>query len=279
MLLRAFVTFCLASIGVVVSSTAANADACSTSIGFLMPLATPGTYGIELANLTQTRVAGDFVVTLYSASASYELRLDGQLFDRRPKTAGPPMLSWVAAPAYFDVPGAAAIESAYVQPLEADGVQSTPCLFNHYRVRSRADIMSELYSQEPTLLDESDVAAANFSADSPITHATFRSQSPSPDCKQPYAEPRVLHAMSPPYPPSAIRDGASGMAMILLELDNAGKPLSAAVVKSANYDALDRAAEVAALTSSFAPQLFRCEPIGGSYVFRVDFSSNLSARH
>jgi len=262
---------CLTLLGVIVSSAAAEADVCSTTIAFVAPVGTPGTYAIELANLLRTTAPNDFRVTLFSANASYELRLDSQLFSRKVDAAVVPTLSWVSAATYFEMPGGAAVESAYVEPLGADGASTIPCVYNHYLVQSRAETIALPYYKQRTLLAESDAATVHYSKGVQLEHATFRADVSPPDCKQPYAEPKLLRANPPTYPELARRDGVTGMAQVLVELDNTGKPLSAAVAKSANNNDLDSAAELAALTSTYAPQLFRCQAIAGDYVFRAQF--------
>jgi len=96
---------------------------------------------------------------------------------------------------------------------------------------------------------------------------------PPPTCATPYRDATVTNAQMPDYPAIARRLGNTGTVVVIVGLSTAGAVSSASVLVSSGSPYLDAAALEAARKSRYAPQIFRCEPISGHYLFRADFSS------
>ena len=94
---------------------------------------------------------------------------------------------------------------------------------------------------------------------------------PRPACSQPYAEARTIDAVVPEAPEDAA--GLTGSAQVQVTLDDRGRVTDARIYLSTGFMALDRAAVDAARRSTYAPQVVDCEPLGGTYLFKVDFAS------
>jgi TonB family protein len=91
-------------------------------------------------------------------------------------------------------------------------------------------------------------------------------------CAQPYALASVVKAVEPEYPQTAKFAGASGTALIHVDVSEDGSVTHTSLFRSTGNQALDIAAIKAATNSSYAPALFRCTPIVGACLFKVDFT-------
>jgi TonB family protein len=90
-------------------------------------------------------------------------------------------------------------------------------------------------------------------------------------CKDPYADAQTDVAARLDYPAIAREMGQTGTAFVKVTLTDTGAVDSVALYRSSGSDYLDRAALNAAQQSHYRPQLFRCEPAPGSYLFRAQF--------
>jgi TonB family protein len=96
---------------------------------------------------------------------------------------------------------------------------------------------------------------------------------PSPlPCTQPFVPARI-HGVpaDAAYPAIARELGATGVVKIKVEIEADGSVWNAAVYESSGNALLDGSALRAALQSRYDPEVFRCEPEAGTYLFRVDF--------
>ena len=89
----------------------------------------------------------------------------------------------------------------------------------------------------------------------------------SSQCERPAI---AIKRVTPDYPKAA--NGATGLVQIKFTLNDKGELLSTSVYKSSSNAALDEAAENAARQSTYAPGYHECKPVGGSWLFTVDFS-------
>jgi TonB family protein len=92
---------------------------------------------------------------------------------------------------------------------------------------------------------------------------------PKPACSQPFAEARVVEPMQPVVPDDT--EAFEGIAQIAVTLDASGHVTNATIYRSTTDARYDRAAVVAARESTYAPAIDNCLPVGGTYLFRVDF--------
>lgn len=95
--------------------------------------------------------------------------------------------------------------------------------------------------------------------------------SPSPACSNPYVQAHVIDPISPDVPEDAA--GIAATAQVQVTLDDRGRVTDAHIYASSGTMSLDRAAVLAARRSTYAPQVVDCQPTGGSYLFKVDFTS------
>ena len=103
----------------------------------------------------------------------------------------------------------------------------------------------------------------------PNAVATGSPAPPRPACSVPNAPAHTINAAMPETP-----DGIAGLpatAQVQVTLDAAGRVTDVRIYRSANDQQLDRAALVAARTSTYAPALVECLPAGGTYLFTVEF--------
>lgn len=91
-------------------------------------------------------------------------------------------------------------------------------------------------------------------------------------CANPQADAAVRTAFPPELPEIARLQGTSGTAYLKIDLTPEGALANASIIQSSGSNALDQAALTAVRESSFAPEIHDCAPVGGSYVYVVDFS-------
>jgi TonB family protein len=92
-------------------------------------------------------------------------------------------------------------------------------------------------------------------------------------CTQPHADPQPKNLVQPDYPEIAREQGASGTAEVKLTLDATGAVLTASIAQGTGSKVLDDSAIAAAKSSTFTPEIDNCQPTGGTYLFRADFTS------
>lgn len=80
----------------------------------------------------------------------------------------------------------------------------------------------------------------------------------------------VLNAVPPDIPKSAYRANVSADALVTVGAD--GRPLKAKIVRSSGSGGIDDATIVAAMKSTYAPEMSNCKPKAGTYVFHVQTS-------
>jgi TonB family protein len=81
----------------------------------------------------------------------------------------------------------------------------------------------------------------------------------------------IIDAVPPDYPHSVSPATASGRVDVKVTLATDGNVLSAEVLRSSGSPQLDEATLRAARASRYTPELFRCVPAGGAYIFRAQF--------
>lgn len=101
---------------------------------------------------------------------------------------------------------------------------------------------------------------------------TEPSSPPAPACSNPNMEAKTIVAISPDQTSSGFATGTNVTAMIKVDLDSAGRVTGVSVYRSTGSLELDSAAMQAARESSYAPETRDCQPVAGSYLFKVEFS-------
>jgi beta-lactamase regulating signal transducer with metallopeptidase domain len=78
----------------------------------------------------------------------------------------------------------------------------------------------------------------------------------------------VINASAPDIPKSAYRAGATANALVTVGAD--GRPVSAKIVLSSGSKAIDSATIVAAMKSTYSPEVSNCKPKTDTYLFKVE---------
>ncbi len=99
---------------------------------------------------------------------------------------------------------------------------------------------------------------------------------PNGACAQPDSPANTIRVAQPVYPPVAIATRTTGIVDVLVSLDENGYARSVQVVKSTMHDsigarAIEQESIVAAAATTYAPDVVRCRPVAGHYVFTSDF--------
>jgi TonB family protein len=94
-------------------------------------------------------------------------------------------------------------------------------------------------------------------------------------CKNPYASARFdgLEGGRLDYPAMARIMGQTGTVLVKVSLTETGAVDGVAVYHSSRSSYLDQAALNAAQHAHYRPELFRCVPVPGAYLFRADFGA------
>ncbi|HLY02560.1 MAG TPA: M56 family metallopeptidase [Candidatus Cybelea sp.] len=83
-----------------------------------------------------------------------------------------------------------------------------------------------------------------------------------------YHDVTVINAPAPDIPKSASGIKASANALVTVGAD--GRPVSARIVLSSGSKVIDNATVVAAMKSTYSPEMSNCKPKAGTYLFRVE---------
>jgi TonB family protein len=95
------------------------------------------------------------------------------------------------------------------------------------------------------------------------------------DCSEPFREAAVQNQVTPDYPTIMRGSGAGAAAVAVTVALNGNGTLHDAWVKvSSGYAAFDAAALAAAKASTYSGARSYCQPVPGSYLFRVTFDPN-----
>ena len=79
----------------------------------------------------------------------------------------------------------------------------------------------------------------------------------------------TLQAVSPSAPDDAL--GVQATAQVQVTIDAGGRVTDTRIYRSTSNLSLDRVALDAARHSTYAPATVDCQPVGGTYLFTVDF--------
>ena len=105
---------------------------------------------------------------------------------------------------------------------------------------------------------------------SPLPSAPISSD-PSQACAIANGPAALINYVRPQYPDAARMEGASGTALVLVNVDAQGFNRSQRIFKSSGNAMLDQAALTAARNSTYQPAFAQCTPVPGQYLFRADF--------
>lgn len=90
------------------------------------------------------------------------------------------------------------------------------------------------------------------------------------DCAQPFVPASTVRAAYPNITMQQQQEGLSGVIHVEIDLDPKSTIVAASVASSTS-PLLNEDALAAARTSTFQAPTYRCRPMGGSYIFTVEF--------
>ena len=106
-----------------------------------------------------------------------------------------------------------------------------------------------------------------------ISQPALPTEAPGPACSEPNAEAKTVNAISPDQTASGFATDTNATAMIKVDLDASGSVIGVSVFASTGSLELDQASMQAARESTYAPETRDCQPVPGSYLFKVEFSN------
>jgi len=95
---------------------------------------------------------------------------------------------------------------------------------------------------------------------------------PRPACATPNVAAHAIDAVTAEAPDGL--EGQAGTTQVMVTLSAGGGVVGTSIYRSAGNLLMDRAALAAARASTFAPEIRDCQPVGGSYLFTVQFTGN-----
>lgn len=233
------------------------------------------TYAILLESKTAEK--HDVHLELYSDASEYAAALPAVDFERidSPSSAAPRMQ--FSSPVYYvTLPQADALLRVVAVNGGADPASAQPCRPEHadtdyyrrltagkyYTVnqadRDRQDKLIDIYIQGVTLV--------------PALITVARVSTAGKPCPVRYRSAFTTAPVAPRYPTLAREQSATGVAFVRVDLDVDGSVAGTSIFRSSGNQMLDASAMDAARGSAYNAEIFRCEPISGSYIFRAEFS-------
>jgi len=91
----------------------------------------------------------------------------------------------------------------------------------------------------------------------------------------PTTEATVISPAEPMFPMgmmNMLNGPVTVIALVTVAVD--GSPKAESIIKSSGFKAVDDAVLRAARTSTYKPKMFNCEPVQGTYLFRIDYRPN-----
>jgi TonB family protein len=91
----------------------------------------------------------------------------------------------------------------------------------------------------------------------------------------PTTEATVISATEPVFPigmANMLNGPVTVLAMVTVAVD--GSPKAESIIKSSGFKTVDDAVLRAARASTYKPKMFNCEPVQGTYLFRIDYQPN-----
>jgi TonB family protein len=258
------------------SPTPVRLPACRLAVGAIVVI-NPTTYGLILGSGESGPAAVH--VEFFSDTDDFALHIDGVKFDA-PPDAQPSPATGVArtlrsAPYFIHLPKAADLVAARAQQLDDSGSPFTFCApqytFTDYwqsQLTPGMPLSDEARTLRQTLRHAFLAGAPTLAALETIARTSQRGAS----CPERYRMARTTRPVVPNYPALARTRGVRGVSYVAVTLDATGAVTEAHVYQSSRSKELDDAALDAARRSGYAPEVFRCEPVSGTYLFRAEFT-------
>jgi TonB family protein len=200
---------------------------------------------------------GSAEATFYTATAAYGAHLPSLSVTTPDKTFG-----YRSETMSFINPGTEPLEAVVITFAQTDAAES--CI-------------DHLHIDPPSQGEDARVKAV-FDALDPAAAPTALVKIPGSvstlSCAKPYTIASVDgYPMQPQYPGIARAQGATGAASVRVALNADGSVVGTSIYKSSGFDSLDQSALQAAQATHYRPEIFRCEPIAGAYIFKAEFTA------
>jgi TonB family protein len=266
--LRLAVLLAIVATAFLITPARADAAACSVRTQSLLAMPDGKTYAV-LLNSDQKRTE-DVALTLYSTDWTYRVTLKAVALTQKMPDHPYPMLRslarFTAAPAFVALPRNDNLIAVRADPIEAGCAPTyayTPEL-DLYRYGAR-------FVPSPGSAAEGRAILASFTKTTPVATAVVNAANPALTCAEPYAIARTVRMMAANYPPELRDAGETGVVIVAVDLAPSGAVEGTNVVSSTAVRELAQEASVAAKASTYSPELFRCQPVASTYMFRVGF--------
>lgn len=251
----AIVVACVATLLVIGSRTSALAAPCAVEPRSVVRSASPNAYFVDLRSFSSMHAR--LRLTLFAGDDSYAVDVADASLTKKGTGLTPVDPTWTTTVPVALPDGIAEAKGLQVRTLGSNG-EAVECTGGSSGI--------------PVPGDTTKRSARKLAADaSPPVVATFVRHEVPAECERPYVAARLLKPARPEYPEAARSAYASGTVLVSLDLNEDGKAISSPVVGSSGFALLDRSATEAALGSQYAPQIFRCTPVAGSYLFEAQF--------
>jgi hypothetical protein len=237
---------------------------CPIAVKVLVPLDL-GTVAIALYSLEGVEGLATGFVTLDAPGERY-------LIPFRDATAAGNFASTKALPLVVRFPKPVSIERAYVSALA--GQDGGPCYRQPWITeKAQPPFVPPADDPDPTSgLRERASQATAINAPAPVVE-------PTPSCRDRSSYPAIKNWQQPKVAAADLRAAFANQfartsleQTALVQLDATGKPMGAMEVHPIGTAELDDAAKAAVLHSTFTPEHYRCESIGGIYPFYTEYT-------
>jgi TonB family protein len=254
---------------------AASADAATCPVRTQSLLAMPDGKSYAVLLNSDVKRSTDVRLTLYSTEWSYTVTLPAVSFARKMPDNPYPLLRslarFTADTAFVTLPRPDTLLAVRADP----GVGAAPAGCDPTYAYT---LEIDLYRFGPRFVASRGSAAAgraivaSFNPSTPAVAASVVAAEPELACAEPYAIPRTLLAAPANYPPEARAAGQTGLVIVAVDLGPNGAVENTNIVSSTAIDTLTQEAVKAAKATKYAPELFRCQAVAGTYLFRVGYT-------
>ena len=209
------------------------------------------TYVAEFSD--QNAYSGTVNMTIYAASATYG--------------ANVPIA--IALPARSG--GYRSLPFTIANP-SSDPFEAVELTFNDVQVAGGCVVHLPIGKYSDTDIDANAAFAALDPARPPVPLLKVVGESSALTCKTPYATARIDgEPAMPVYPDMARELGQTGTTLVKVTLAPTGAVTDLSIYSSSGSSILDRSALNSAAATRYHPPMFRCEPISGSFIYKVLF--------
>lgn len=109
----------------------------------------------------------------------------------------------------------------------------------------------------------------------PVSTPGPPASTPKPACKTPYQDATAVQAVTPDYPEQAREQGLGEVQVtVIVTISPTGGLVNATIGQGSGNMSIDQAALSAARQSTYAPKIVDCQPVEGTYNFKVTFDPN-----